>query len=139
MVLRPAGGEGVPQAHELGPQRRRVEFHLPRVGLKLGRRDLEQLRRDPRDLVLVRSPLQRREVRLVDPVLEPPLVLPEEDHARPRPPQGLMGRCRHDVAQLERGRLLPRRHQPGNVRDRAGEGGRCTLRSWRGSRSRAGR
>ena len=93
-----------------------VVGRLPLVGLELRRRHLEQLRRAPRDLVLARSPLQRPEYQLVDPVLEPPLVLREEDHARPQPPQGLVGRRRHDVAQLERGRLLPRRHQPGDVR-----------------------
>ncbi|EJK64467.1 hypothetical protein THAOC_14793 [Thalassiosira oceanica] len=128
MILRAARGEGVPQADELRPQRRRVELDLPRVRVELGRHDLEELRGHARDLVLVRAALERGEHGLVDLVLEAPLVLTEEDHAGPRTPEALVRRGGHDVAELEGTRLLLRRDETRDVRHVHEEEGAVVVR-----------
>mmetsp|Transcript_35060 Transcript_35060/g.74781 ORF Transcript_35060/g.74781 Transcript_35060/m.74781 type:complete len:299 (-) Transcript_35060:161-1057(-) len=64
----------------------------------------------------MRSSLKGREYSLVNLVLEPPLVLAEEDHTRSRPAETLVCRGGHDITELERRCLLVGRDQSRNVR-----------------------
>ena len=116
MVVRAVRADRVSHVHQRLRQRLRVLLDLHAVLLELGRRHLLQLRRDGRDLVIVRTALQTGEHRVVDLALEVALVLAEEDHAGARTAQRLVRRRRHNIAVLERVRRFARRHQTADVR-----------------------
>mmetsp|Transcript_58701 Transcript_58701/g.139793 ORF Transcript_58701/g.139793 Transcript_58701/m.139793 type:complete len:331 (-) Transcript_58701:215-1207(-) len=119
VVVRAVARELVALGHQGLGQGIRIGLDLLGVFLELRSGDLQQLRSQAADLVVVGSTLQSREDGHVNPVLDVRHLLGvlEEDHASSRPAQRLVGGGGHNVAVLEGRRMLPGGDQPGDVGD----------------------
>ena len=119
VVVRAVARELVALGHQGLGQGIRIGLDLLGVFLELRSGDLQQLRSQAADLVVVGSTLQSREDGHVNPVLDVRhlLAVLEEDHACPGAPKGLVCGCGHDVAEGEGRRMLTGGHQARDVGD----------------------
>ena len=119
VVVRAVARELVALGHQGFGQGIRVRLDLLGVFLELRSGDLQELRSQAADLVVVGSTLQGGEDGHVDAVLDVRhlLAVLEEDHACTGAPEGLVRGCGHDVAEGEGRRMLSGGHQAGDVGD----------------------
>ena len=119
VVVCAVAGQLVALAHKGVCQGLGIGLDLLGVVLEHGRVDLQQLRSQAADLVVVGPTLQGWEDRHVDTLLDVGDLLRvlEEDHTCAGPAQGLVGGGGHDVAVLKGRRVLSGGDQAGDVGD----------------------